>query len=669
MKRLAVLVLKVSIFFSLHAVEYDVQISGEGLPIINSVDEKDVLPGGFRMTQVITLPGKDLPNLAGLKDLNISGSSQFSELSLQALVKRIGRKNITIVNLRQEDTGFIEPQEGKGAIAFSYLMAMPWWTGENPKGNRSVAEIEAAEEAKMAAIKKSRAFTLYGVGDSYAPKDNHRILYKIEVIVKRALTEKSLVGEKGLGYFRLPDKKFGNVQFVHVDEFVNFVRALPEEEWLHFHCKKGQSRTTLFMIMYDMMRNADKVSAEDIIRRQGPEGLGGADLMSLPDKKKWDYAFKKQWKDFLFLFHSYAKESKLGCFKKSWKEWAQEKKLVEPSPILLDQYYLTPVVESFLPSESSEKYAKKTLLLNTLNETKLTVANFRSTQDLWGLNQEEFNQTGLTDFYASGSSQYTRAGLDILIGKLKKMASNLVVVDLRHDDHLFINGLDVSTFETKEALLKQRSPLEILEGEISLKHELEKQGALEILAIDTQYPKNRFLSRFTLMIKPLKIETPEEVVSSLGAHYLLIGSKRFSEVSDEDIARFISFYKTQPPRTWYHFHCKKGKSRTTLFMTMFDMMHNADRLSVEEIVKRQASIGGVNLFDITPKDPHWAHERDSKKQWVKFLVRFHKYCQENKTKGFEVSWTAWSKSHASFSPDIEYLVIDRTLSPPEHSIG
>ncbi len=126
--------------------------------------------------------------------------------------------------------------------------------------------------------------------------------------------------------------------------------------------------------------------------------------------------------------------------------------------------------------------------------------------------------------------------------------------------------------------------------------------------------------------------------------------------------RFIDFYKTQPPGTWYHFHCKKGKSRTTFFMVIFDMMHNADRLGLEEIVKRQIAIGGVNLLDVTPKDPSWKHEKESKKQWIQFLARFHKYCQENKKTGFKISWKEWSEANASYTPNIDHLVIDRTES-------
>lgn len=624
----------------------------EGLPTINAIDEKDILPACFRMSKVIALPQDRSVNQTGLDTLNLSGSSQFSELSLEALIKKIGKK-FTIINLRQEDGGFVEPEEGKGAIAFSRLMKMPWWTGEDPAGNRTVEEIEKSEDALMESVMSSKNYTIYGTGDSYAPKDNHKILYRIDIAAKRALTEKQMAAEKNLGYFRIPDKKFGNMEFEHVDMFVDIVKNLPQEQWVHFHCKKGQSRTTLFMIMYDMMRNADKVSAEEIILRQGPNGLGGADLWGLPDKEAWDLSFKRGWKEFLLMFHEYAKQNKAKHFEKSWSAWAEEHNLPPFPPVVLGKYYKETTVESTLPAEEDPEKPYN-FVINTINEGKLKVQNFRSTQDIW--QNPAFATDGLQSMYMSGSSQPTKAGLEILVNGIKKNHGDkpVVIVDLRHDDHLFVNGLNVSTYETKDALLAPRTPEMIKSSVEKIKRYIESCKNIHLLAIDTLYPKNEYLQRFTAQLTPEVVETPEELAKSAGAEYLLIGSKRFSEVSDEDIDLLLENIK---PDTWYHFHCKKGKSRTTLFMTIFDMVHNAGSLSMEQIVRRQKAIGGVDLFDVTPKDPSWAHEKEAKKQWVVFLARFHEYAKQKP----QIPWSQWSKENASFQPNINNLLVDKNI--------
>lgn len=637
-------------------VDYRKKLLNEGLPIINATDEKGVLPGGFRMSKVISLPGALEINLEGLGELNISGSSQFSEMGLDAIIKRVQHPHIHIVNLRQEDGGFLEPEEGKGAIAFSYLMSMPWWTGENPAGNRKLEEIEHSEQIKMMEISKNRHFTVYGTSDGYAPTDTHKLLYKIDLVVKKAFTEKSLVERKGLGYFRIPDKKFGNMEFEHVDMFIDLVKKLPVGDWVHFHCKKGQSRTTLFMIMYDMMRNADKVGVEDIIKRQGPLGLGGADLFGLPSKTDWDHSFKKGWKEFLYQFHEYVKANKCNGFEKNWTTWVEEVGILPPLQVVLGDHYKDTTVDSILPSEGDEAYSQKTLITNTLNESKLRVQNFRSSEDLWLEASDQFSQVGLDALKASGSSQYTKAGLSLLIAKLKERAERIVVVDLRHDDHLFVNGLNVSSFETKEALLHPRSPEQILRSVENLKKELSQTTKLELHAIDTKYPKNTYDTRHLITIKPEIIETPQELVTGLRVDYLLIGNKRFSEIADDDIDRLISFTQKMPKETWYHFHCKKGKSRTTFFLTIWDLMHNADKLSLEEIVDRQKLMGGIDLFDITPKDPIWTNEIESKKKWVIFLARFHQYVLENQATNFDQLWSDWSKEHADFIPNVDHLI-------------
>ncbi|WP_455796728.1 fused DSP-PTPase phosphatase/NAD kinase-like protein [Clostridium butyricum] len=53
-----------------------------------------------------------------------------------------------------------------------------------------------------------------------------------------------------------------------IDSFITIIKNLKEDSWLHFHCKEGIGRTTTFMIFYDMMKNYNNVSANDITNRQ-----------------------------------------------------------------------------------------------------------------------------------------------------------------------------------------------------------------------------------------------------------------------------------------------------------------------------------------------------------------------------------------------------------------
>jgi hypothetical protein len=70
--------------------------------------------------------------------------------------------------------------------------------------------------------------------------------------------------------------------------------------------------------MYDMMRNARKVSLDDILKRQWL--LGGVDLRVEPPRDDWRHAGAVARKQFLEKFYQYCKANSDG-FKQSWSEW------------------------------------------------------------------------------------------------------------------------------------------------------------------------------------------------------------------------------------------------------------------------------------------------------------------------------------------------------------
>src|ERR1043166_4524010 len=88
------------------------------------------------------------------------------------------------------------------------------------------------------------------------------------VTVKSAGTERYIVGGAGASYVRITVTDHTRPLDDEVDRFVLAVRALPGNAWAHFHCEAGLWRTTTFMVLYDMLRNANRVSLEDIVRRQ-----------------------------------------------------------------------------------------------------------------------------------------------------------------------------------------------------------------------------------------------------------------------------------------------------------------------------------------------------------------------------------------------------------------
>lgn len=647
------------------------KLKRSGILIMNSLDG-DILPGSFRASHQVFLPSREL-DLTGLGDLHISGSSQPSQLGFRAIKARVPR-HMTVVNLKQEDGLFIEPRKGEGgALAFSYLMSMPWWVKED----REPEAIDTSEQRRCSLLQKKHKVTVYGIeDDNNLRKEKHTVLYEIRMKAKRIFTEKELCQEEGFSYLRIPDKKFGHMEYKHVDQMVDFVKHLPEGEHVHFHCKRGQSRTTLFMTMFDMLKNADHVACEDIIKRQGPKGLGGADLTKLPKVDSWEYGFKKGWLDFLHTFYQYVRENKPLGFEKSWSVWAEEQGIEQPEEVPLDHYEGSTMVSALTspsaPKSSEadverpyfEERSEKPLVLVTSNEDKVSVSNFRSMQDHQLDPSVHINMVGLQDLRASASSQYSKIALSLLMKKLQSQTEHITLCDLRDDDHLFVDGKNVSDFQTRRELLRKRTQVEIIEAVERLKSEILSQEDIKLHAIDTAYPSNEFSKRFSIKFRPQEVLTPAELVESMKGSYLRIGTKRFSENIDEDIDHLLTHIESMPEDSWIHFSDIKGKGRTTFFMALYDLLHNADKVSWEDIIQRQHLIGGSNLFDITPKDRGWAPDRETKRQRVITLARFAEFAKEyiaKKERGEALPhWRSWSEEHPLVQPVVDHLLFDRT---------
>ena len=194
----------------------------KGVLFLSAAEEKDILPGAFRWTGTVSMGKLRGLNTAGLANLNAAGCAQFSQLSFHAIRRVLGNRPIAVVNLRAEDQVFIEPEHGKGAIACSYLMKMKWWE----EAHRSVEEIDLSEHERMRSL-QHRTITVYGIKDAKEMlKDAHIVAYKVSIKAKALFTEQELVESENCSlYLRIPDSKFGPLQFSHIDAFRAFAET------------------------------------------------------------------------------------------------------------------------------------------------------------------------------------------------------------------------------------------------------------------------------------------------------------------------------------------------------------------------------------------------------------------------------------------------------------
>lgn len=122
-----------------------------------------------------------------------------------------------------------------------------------------------------------------------------------------------------------------------------------------------------------------------------------------------------------------------------------------------------------------------------------------------------------------------------------------------------------------------------------------------------------------------------------------IGSK--SPSSDSTIDEFVNFFDTLPENAYVYFHCEHGKGRTSIMLVMADIIRNAPKVSLEDIIKRQHLLGSVNLFDVSPWRKGTYHVKMLEER-ISFIRSFYRFICQRQTGGIQV-WSKWKSVNQS----------------------
>ncbi len=262
------------------------------------------------------------------------------------------------------------------------------------------------------------------------------------------------------------------------------------------------------------------------------------------------------------------------------------------------------------------EYAKRysmLLTLNSPNEYQLP-RNFR-----------------ITPYNTSASGQYSQKEFERMLHELPSSVS-LYIVDLRKEEHGFLNGMAVSWY-TEHNWGNIGKPLhEILDNEKNLLQSLSSKW-WTVVYHDRFYPV------------PYRVgytQTEQALVQQQAqAHYLRLPLTDHRQPEDHEVDAFISFYKQLPENAWLHFHCSAGRGRSTTLLTLHDIMLNAPSSTLEEIIKRQTDLGGVDLIHISD-NPVKEWKRPHAEQRGNFIRQFYQYAKEEP--GYTVSWSEWLRA-------------------------
>lgn len=239
------------------------------------------------------------------------------------------------------------------------------------------------------------------------------------------------------------------------------------------------------------------------------------------------------------------------------------------------------------------------------------------------------SRQGLDGLRVSGSSQFSLPQLAVLQANLPAPAT---LVDLRRESHGFLGGdavswrmpdnqgnpgLEAAAVAGAEALLV--AGINDRPG-VAVAREA-KRGGPDVLPLG-----------------PLPAVTEAEAAAALGLGYLRLAVSDHTRPSDAVVDRFVRFYRELAPETWLHFHCRGGAGRTTTFLCLVDMLHNARNVDFAGILARQKALGGTDLTRTaggnSPSRDILAQER------LDFLRRFYDYAAANPG-GRGQGWSEW----------------------------
>lgn len=231
--------------------------------------------------------------------------------------------------------------------------------------------------------------------------------------------------------------------------------------------------------------------------------------------------------------------------------------------------------------------------------------NFRTMQDKL-TTQEVVDLTGLQELRASG-------GFSVGYGDIKRRLSSVsgkkVIVDGMSDEHGYIHGVPIT-----------------------------------MLGYHVSHPGLRHLLRRLILTGTLEkrldlITSPVEEAKKYGLDYKNIKIVSKTVIKDENVDDIVFLFDEVPEDTWFHFHCHHGKGRTSTMLVMLDIMKNAPKITLKDIVKRQHLLGSTNLFD-TEKWKHGTYTKELLESRKKFVEDFYDFVVQRKSGGIQ-TWSIW----------------------------
>ncbi|WP_454780470.1 phosphatase domain-containing putative toxin [Legionella sp. WA2022007384] len=250
-------------------------------------------------------------NTIGINELTISGSEEPSEKGWKDISDYIVRhghlkgKPVVVLDLRQESHGYLNGR----AIT---LVSEYDWINRGKTNDQSLTD----QENWLNSLKTQKKISGILSSQQFAAKD---FSSGKNISVKKIKNEAELVSRLGFEYHRVYVTDHSAPSDSEVDTFLTIIKNAPKDTWFHIHCRGGKGRTTSFFVMYDMLKNADKVSFEEIIARHASI----PPYYNLFEVNRAEPSLTPYYKQrVLFLAHFYRfAQQRLKGYQGTWRQW------------------------------------------------------------------------------------------------------------------------------------------------------------------------------------------------------------------------------------------------------------------------------------------------------------------------------------------------------------
>ncbi len=295
---------------------------------------------------------------------------------------------------------------------------------------------------------------------------------------------------------------------------------------------------------------------------------------------------------------------------------------------------------AFAINAAEEQAPAPLLVWDGINHTDGLPINFRSTNSsLPTISLENPSPEGLKALHISGSSQFSKQELLKIIETVGTANGKLYIIDLRNESHGFLNDLPVSWYGVKNWANASLSSKAIERQEELLLANLAKEKEVQVYTILKKNDNGQIENTSAEKVVVSKVYSERELANQLALPYLRFYVKDETFPSHEEIDAFIQFVKDLPEKHWLHFHCRAGKGRTTTMMAVYDILQNAKKVSLEDIITRQYLLGGVNLAEV---DRGQNYKTENFKARLAFIKNFYEYAKTNDD-DYDTLWSDYLK--------------------------